>query len=184
MTTKPKRWYNFSRRWAESWAVVVGSRDPGPLQHLLERDEQSVSCASTGRRESNPPSRISERPDSSLISTIHADCEISGTHAFRLMEAIGAWSGHIRGTSKERRLYGSRPSRRVHRGRVGTPAHAEAPLTEPDLWASHPAPRDVGSRRPRGRTCSTGTLVVVAVKSEHRCFHPQRVAPASMRPPR
>ena len=30
--------------------------------------------------------------------------------------------------------------------RVGTPSFPGAPLTEPDLWASHPALRDAGVR--------------------------------------
>jgi hypothetical protein len=31
-------------------------------------------------------------------------------------------------------------------GRVGAPSFPGAPLTEPDLWASHPALRDAGVR--------------------------------------
>ena len=45
----------------------------------------------------------------------------------------------------------------VDLGRVGTPSRPGAPLTEPDLWASHPALRDSGvpdGRPLSGRLCA------------------------------
>jgi hypothetical protein len=41
---------------------------------------------------------------------------------------------------------GGNVCRRALVSRVGTPSFPGAPLTEPDLWASHPALRDAGVR--------------------------------------
>jgi hypothetical protein len=53
--------------------------------------------------------------------------------------------------------------------RVGTPARAGAPLTKPDLWASHPAFRDagvLGCGRARTHHCRRAGPVVRVVQHQ------------------